>query len=93
MNPRKIEDHRSDGCWYQLKTKIGVSNNGNYTFMHQGKRYVFKNYLEGTEVLVLQGNKWAKAGRIDRYGTIVLGNGESYSEMIERQNKGKTQKQ
>ena len=92
MNTRKVEWHEGD-CWRQVKAKISFSRNGNMTFQHQCKRYVFKNYLAGTEVLVLQGNKWIKAGRVDKYGTIFLGLGESYSEMIERKNKGKTTEQ
>jgi len=92
MQPRKVEWQDGD-VWRQSKVKVGFSRNGNMTFQHQGKRYVFKNYLAGTEVLVLQGNKWIKGGRIDRYGTVFLGLGETYSEMIERKNKGKTTEQ
>jgi hypothetical protein len=89
---RKVEWKDGD-VWRQVKVKLGVSRNSNYTFEHLGNRYVFANLFEGTEVLVLQGNKWIHAGRINRYGEIFLGEGESYSEMIERQNKGKSTEQ
>ena len=92
MNPRKIE-YKDGDTWRQVKIKLSVSRVGNYTFQHQGRRYVFKNLLEGCEVVVLEGNCWRKAGRVDKYGTIMLGLGETYSEMVERQNKGKTEQQ
>lgn len=92
MNPRKVEWKDGD-CWRQVKVKLGWSRNGNLTFEHQGKRYVLKNLLEGTEVVVLEGNRWRKAGRITHFGEIFLGLGETYSEMIECQNKGKTSEQ
>ena len=89
MNQRKLEWKDGD-CWRQVKVKLGWSRNGNLTFEHMGCRYVLKNLLEGTEVLVLQGNKWVKAGRIDRYGTIVLGLDESYSEHLDQVDAGKS---
>lgn len=93
MQPRKVE-YQENGHWVQVKLKLSISGNGNYTFVHLGQRYVFKNLLEGTDVLVLHGSfSWVKAGRIDRYGTIMLGTGESYSEMIDRQNAGKSSEQ
>ncbi|MGA3289480.1 MAG: hypothetical protein ABSD42_04485 [Candidatus Bathyarchaeia archaeon] len=96
MISRKVEwrEERENGVfWPQIKVKLSISRSGNYTFEHQGKRYVFKNLLEGTEVLVLEGRNWVKTGRITHYGEIFLGLGESYSEMIERQNKGKSEEQ
>jgi hypothetical protein len=92
VNPRKVEWKDGD-MWRQTKVKLCISRSGNYTFEHEAKRYVFKNLFEGTEVVVLEGNKWVKAGRITHFGEIFLDLGESYSEMIERQNRGKTSEQ
>ena len=91
MNPRKVEWKDGD-CWRQAK-KLGWSRNGNLTFGHQGKWYVLKSLLEGTEVSVLEAGKWVKAGRVDHYGVIFLGPGETFSEALEQQNRGKTTEQ
>ena len=96
MTQRKLEwcEKREDGnVWRQAKVRLAWSRNGNLTFEHQGKRYVLKNLLEGTEIIVYEAGQWTAAGHVDHYGTLFLGLGETYSETIMQQNRGKTAEQ
>jgi hypothetical protein len=79
--------------WRSVKAKLSFTRNSNQSFKHNGKTYVFKNLKEGNEVFCLENGKWVKAGRIDRYGTIFLGEGETHAEMMNRVNADKTPEQ
>jgi hypothetical protein len=92
VSKRKVEWYE-EKTWRSVKVELSFTKNMNYTFKHAEKRYVFKDLRAGTEVLRLQGSGWVVCGRIDKYGTIFLGEGESYSEMNERINKDKSPEQ
>ena len=76
----KIKVEWQDGqVWRSVRVKLTFSRNGNWTFKHDSKIYVFREKREGEEVLVLDSGKWIRAGRVAR-NCIFLGEGISSDE-------------
>lgn len=76
----RVKIEWQDGqVWRSSMVQLSFSRNGNWTFKHDGKRYVFKEKREGEQVLVLDSEKWLKAGRVTR-NAIFLGEGISSDE-------------
>jgi hypothetical protein len=74
----KVEWCRGD-AWYSVMVQLAFSRNGNWTFKHNGRVYVFRQKKEGEEVLVFTNGSWVKVGRTTRDG-VFLGEGLSYGE-------------
>jgi hypothetical protein len=76
----KVKLEWQDGqVWHSAMAEVAVSRNGNFTFRHQNRRYVFREKKEGDLVLILLNGQWVKAGRVTRNG-IFLGEGISSDE-------------
>lgn len=76
----RIKVERQEGrIWRSVLVDMATSRNGNFTFKHDGKIYVFKEKRKGEQVLVLNGEEWVQAGRVTRSG-IFLGEGTSSDE-------------
>jgi hypothetical protein len=75
---------KSGDAWYEAKVKLSYTRNGNFSFKHDGKRYVLADLKNGAEILVLEQGKWMKAGRV-AWGILFLGEGETYREHCDRQ--------
>jgi len=74
----KLEWQESQ-VWHSVMAEVAVSRNGNYTFKHDGKVYVFKEKREGEQILVLDCGRWVKVDRVTRSG-IFVGEGISSDE-------------
>lgn len=76
----KIKIEWQDGeVWRSVMVQLAFSRNGNWTFKHDGKVFVFKEKCEGEAVLVLDSGRWVRAGRVTR-NCIFLGEGISSDE-------------
>jgi hypothetical protein len=80
----EIEIQTSPSTWRTFKTKIEATRNNNIKFRHNGHIYVLKELRKNTPVYVIEGEKWVQAGRVT-HGRILLGEGESYEECMEKQ--------
>ena len=65
--------------WRSVLVRLAFSRNGNWTFKHDGKWYIFKEKRDGEIVLALNSGKWTRAGRVTR-NCIFLGTGISSDE-------------
>jgi hypothetical protein len=83
-NMIEIEIQTSPSTWRTFKVKQSFTSNMNLTFVHEDKKYVFKKLINDTPVFVLENGAWVKAGRVT-HGRVLLGDGESYEECMEKQ--------
>ena len=83
---------REKDVWKQVKTEAVPTRNNNLKAKHAGTVLIFQNLQEGTPVLSPKEGKWIQVGRVTRYHTIFLGEGETYAEHNEKLFQGKWEK-
>jgi len=73
-----------NGFLKYVRVKPRATVRGNLRIDFGGRILVFRTLAEPCDVIELQGGKWVKVGRVTKHREIILGPGESSSEIAEK---------